>query len=293
MTNSGLQYGVSVFSYTGDYGTVMTLEDAMADIADLGATGIEILGEGHVSRYPAPTTAWIDNWYANLEKYRLTPTNYGSWIDTRLWVDRDMTAKEGHEFLLQDVELAARLGFSFVRPKIGVVSLDLKPHPIWDEAVERTLDRAAELGIVICPEIHSPTPIKHEVVDGYIEFIQRTGTKNFGILIDTGIFQTEPLPLSPDEDPGRPRAPWKEALKVPATDLLDILDYVVFIQAKFWDIDDQLVDQNIPWAPVIEVLKQGGYTGYLSSEYEGAKAPWRAAEQLRRQHALIRKIAGD
>ena len=32
----------------------MTLEDVFADIADLGATGIEILGEGNIPDYPTP-----------------------------------------------------------------------------------------------------------------------------------------------------------------------------------------------------------------------------------------------
>ena len=53
---SNLKYGVSLCSYTGDINTVLTLEDAMAQIADIGATGIEILGEGHVPNYPEPST---------------------------------------------------------------------------------------------------------------------------------------------------------------------------------------------------------------------------------------------
>lgn len=39
------KYGVSLFSFTNDYGVVMDLEDSMRIISDLGATGIEILGE--------------------------------------------------------------------------------------------------------------------------------------------------------------------------------------------------------------------------------------------------------
>ena len=46
----------------------MTLEDVFADIADLGATGIEILGEGNLPNYPTPDagldrlagTAWSE-----------------------------------------------------------------------------------------------------------------------------------------------------------------------------------------------------------------------------------------
>ena len=48
----GLKYCVSTYSYTGDVYTSMTLEDVFADIADLGATGIEILGEGNLPELP-------------------------------------------------------------------------------------------------------------------------------------------------------------------------------------------------------------------------------------------------
>jgi hypothetical protein len=46
------RYGVSLYSYMGDYGTVMDLEAALASVADIGATGVEILGEGHIPNYP-------------------------------------------------------------------------------------------------------------------------------------------------------------------------------------------------------------------------------------------------
>ncbi|NUO45378.1 MAG: sugar phosphate isomerase/epimerase, partial [Streptomyces sp.] len=159
----GLKYGVSLYSYSGDLYTSMSLQDAMADIADLGATGIEILGEGNIPSYPRPGTEWIRAWHKLLDQYGLTPTNYGSWVDTAMWRDRDLTVQEGQAQLETDLRLAKELGFTSVRPKFGVVSADLEPHPIWRPAVERVLDLAADLDIVICPEIHSPTPIQHPV----------------------------------------------------------------------------------------------------------------------------------
>jgi sugar phosphate isomerase/epimerase len=293
-TGGPFQYGVSLYSFMTDYGTVLDLETALAGIADIGATGVEILGEGHVANYPEPPTAWIDEWFRLLEKYALEPTNYGSWIDTRLHSSgasaRGMSVAEGAATLQRDLRLAKRLGFRFVRPKIGVVSGDLIPDPIWTESVERSLDLAAELDVVICPEIHSPTPIKHEVVDDYIDLIHRTGTKHFGLLLDTGIFQDRPIPLRPGELPGR-RPAFLDGIAVDPADIADIIEYVVFIQAKFHDIDENLEDQQIPWEPVLRALKDAGYTGYLSSEYEGERAPWRSIEQVRRQHSLMRRIA--
>ena len=35
----------------------MTVEDCIEDVADLDATGLEILGEGHIEDYPNPSTA--------------------------------------------------------------------------------------------------------------------------------------------------------------------------------------------------------------------------------------------
>ncbi len=236
----------------------------------------------------------VEQWFALLKKYGLEPTNYGSWIDTRLHSSgpngRDMTVEEGAAALQRDLRLAKRLGFRFVRPKIGVVSSDLVPHPIWTEAVEASLPLAEELDVIICPEIHSPTPIKHEVVEDYIALIRRTGTKHFGLLLDTGIFQDRPIPLKPGELPGQ-RPAFLDGIHVDPNDVFDVIENVVFIQAKFHDIDEELDDKQIPWEPVLRALKDAGYTGYLSSEYEGEREPWRSIEQVRRQHSLIRQIA--
>ncbi|OZB89822.1 MAG: hypothetical protein B7X41_00760 [Microbacterium sp. 14-71-5] len=159
--------------------------------------------------------------------------------------------------------------------------------------VERNLDLAAELGITIAPEIHPPTPIRHPVVDDYIALIQRTGTKNFGLLIDTGIFMTAAAlegldgAAADEEDIPVPLRP----LRVPPTDLLDIAPYVVFVQAKFYEVDENLHDLHIPWLGVLRALRDGGYDGWLSSEYEGRREPDRGKTMVRRQHAMFHELA--
>jgi hypothetical protein len=77
---------------------------------------------------------------------------------------------------------------------------------------------------------------------------------------------------------------------VPVADLADVIDKVVHIQAKFYEIDDSLSDRYIPWAEILGVLEARRWSGYLSSEYEGDYAAGRAADQLRRQHALLRSF---
>jgi sugar phosphate isomerase/epimerase len=290
--SGGLRYGVSLYSYSGDMYTSMTLEDAMADIADLGATGIEILGEGNVPGYPDPDPAWIDTWHRLLERYGLTPTNYGSWVDTAMWRDRDLTAGEARTQIERDLRLAKRLGFTSIRPKFGVVTPELDPHPVWQPAVEGALDLAADLGIVICPEIHSPTPIHHPVTQAYLDFIERTGTEHFKLLIDTGIFQTAPVDDGHEGFEGKKRPPFLEPLAVPMSDLVDVLPHVHFIQAKFFEIDARLTDLHVPWHDILTTLRTAGWQGWLSSEYEGRREPYRGRDQVRRQHALLRSLSG-
>ncbi|GHE93829.1 C-glycoside deglycosidase beta subunit domain-containing protein [Streptomyces fumanus] len=289
----GLRHGVSLYSFSGDLYTSMTLEDAMADIADLGATGIEILGEGNIPGYPEPDPAWVDTWHRLLDRYGLTPTNYGSWVDTAMWRDRDLTAEEARAQLARDLRLAKLLGFTSVRPKFGVVTPDLDPHPVWEPAVAGVLDLAADLDIVICPEIHSPTPIKHPVTQGYLDFIDRTGSDHFKLLIDTGIFQTAPVDDGHEGFEGKKRPAFLEPLAVPMADLAEVLPHVHFIQAKFFEIDDTLTDLHIPWPDIVATLRAAGWRGWLSSEYEGRREPYRGRDQVRRQHALLRSLIQD
>ena len=77
---------------------------------------------------------------------------------------------------------------------------------------------------------------------------------------------------------------------MPVSDLAEILPHVHFIQAKFFEIDEDLHDLHVPWRPIIETLRQGGWSGWLSSEYEGRREPYRGRDQVRRQHALLRSL---
>ncbi|MER7555596.1 DUF6379 domain-containing protein [Nocardioides sp. NPDC126508] len=294
--DSGLRWCVSTYSYTGDIYTLMTLEDVLADVADIGATGIEILGEGNVPGYPTPDADWIDRWHASVERFGLTPTNFGSWVDTTRWHDRALSAEEATEQLRLDLRLAHRLGFTSVRPKFGVTSWHLDPHPVWRDAVLGSLDLAAELDVVICPEIHAPTPIDHPVTQGYLDLIDETGSDHFKLLIDTGIFQTAPVLENAEEIEvidGGDVPEHLRPLAVPMADLREVLPHVHFIQAKFFDIDDDLHDLHIPWEPIITTLREAGWSGWLSSEYEGRRDPYRGADQVRRQHALLRRLVGS
>ena len=297
----GINLGVSLYSYGGDFQITMTLEDCLADVADLGATGLEILADTHIPGYPAPTSEWIDHWHALVESYGLTPTCYSSWIDTRLHKGRGLSVEEAVAIFQRDLDLAHRLGFSLIRPKLGVVSLDLIPDPVWRETMLRSLDTAARHGIRIAPEIHAPTPLQSQIVDDYVELARGEGAGHFGLLIDTGIFQTAVRPDthsdskmifgSPDpEVREQSRRRMSQPLAVDPADMAAVMPYVFHVHAKFWDMTDELEDPHIPYAAVVRELVAGGYRGSLSSEYEGPRDLYASSDMVRRQQVMLRRL---
>ena len=304
MSTPEITFGVALYSYGGDFLVTMTLEDCLADVADMAASDVEILADTHIPGYPDPDPAWVEDWHALLERFRLRPTCYSCWLDTRLHRDRGLSPEAAAAILERDVRLAHRLGFTIVRPKLGVVSLELLPDPVWREATRRVLPTAVELGVRIAPEIHAPTPLRSRIVDDYLTFAAEEGAGHFGLLIDTGIFQSErrtdghggggdarlvfgdpspELAAQVAEEMSRP-------LGVDPAELVELMPHVIHVHAKFWDMTDDLTDPQTPYDRVVDALVAGGYRGSLSSEYEGPRDLYLASEMVRRQQAMLRRL---
>ena len=278
--------GVSLYSYAGELYTSMTLEDCLADMSSMGAYGLEILASGHITNYPDPTDEWVENWYNLLNKYGIVPVEYGHWVDSRLHEGRELTTKESYNMLLRDIKLANKLGFTVMRTKLGVIDEILNPVKNWKEIIELALPVAADHNVVMCPEIHQPTALKSEIVDDYVEFIQKTGTKNFGLNIDFGVFQAK-----------------EQMMKIPGVtietsepeDIIPLLPYIYACHAKFSNMTDDLIEGTHPYEKIIGVLMEHNWDGYLLSEYEGPNKDvlGYVPDQLRRQHLMMKRYLGE
>jgi hypothetical protein len=76
------------------------------------------------------------------------------------------------------------------------------------------------------------------------------------------------------------------------------MPYCHHIQAKFYEMTDDRTEYSIPYDEIIPVLIEGGYRGYLSSEYEGNRHiqdvyEVDSVEQVRRQHAMFQHLLGE
>lgn len=286
----GPKRGVALYSYSGEFGVSMDLEDCFKDMYDCGAHGVEILANTHILTYPKLDEEWVEKWFELLDKYQIEPAEYGHWIDSRLYKDHELSVKESLQMLERDIKIAHRLGFQVMRTKMGVIDDVNTPVTNWRDIIHEALPIAEEYNVKMCPELHMPTALKSKYVDDYVEFIEKENTKNFGFNVDFGTFQNVfesefRLPGMP-EDGGPCSRP---------EDIIPILPYVYCCHAKFNYMDENFEEKTIPYADVIEILKEQNWNGYLVSEYEGADKDKQGfvSEQLRRQHIMMKRIIGD
>ncbi|MDR1851810.1 MAG: sugar phosphate isomerase/epimerase [Propionibacteriaceae bacterium] len=278
--------GVSLFSYQCMKNCSATLEDYFEDLADMGATCIEILASD-VENYPNPSTAWVDKWFGLCEKYGITPGGYGHWCDTKLYGHRRLTTDEAVANLVRDFKLANLLGFHRLRTKITTETRNNDPEPGWEKYIEKALPFAEKYDVVIGSEIHDPTVISTPHVAEYIKFIERTGTEHFGFTLDFSTFQ-DPAKINaahfrpPVDDPASTRE-----------DLLGILPYVRHCHAKFYFMSEDFTEPAIPYEWIVPTLVDNGYSDCIISEYQGgSKDDAFIMDQLRRHHVMLKRLLG-
>lgn len=283
----GPKRGVSLYSYSAEWGLGKNLEECLEDVRDMGAHGIEILANTHIENYPYPSDEWVEQWFRLLDKYEIVPVEYGNWIDSHVLGDRDLTTEESYEMLARDIRLAHRLGFTVMRTKMPVISDTLEPVKNWREIIQMALPLAEALDMKMCPEIHTPTNLKDKMVNDFVEFIEKTGTKHFGLNIDFSVFRT-------GYGPGDHKNP-RFVPNVPE-DLIPLIPYIYCCHAKFNNMNDDFEETTIPYPEIVRVLKENGYNGYLLSEYEGAdkyEPGYEVGQTLRKQHIMLKRLLGD
>lgn len=285
--NKRLKRGVALYSYSGEYGRTMNLEDCFKDMKDIGATGIEILANSHIEGYPILSEKFVSEWEYLCAKYDIEPAEYGHWVDNRLYKNREINIDEAREKLIDDFKIANKLGFKILRTKLGVISGELEPVKNWREIIESVLPEAEKYDVVMCPEIHLTTVLADKFVSDYVEFIKETGTKNFGLNIDLSVFQNRfdvpgVIVFNPESKHSMPE------------EIIPLLPYVKCIHAKFNKMDDDFNELTIPYPEIIEILKEHKWEGYLLSEYEGENkdVPGFVSHELRKQHVMLKRLIG-
>ena len=122
VTNT-IKRGVSLYSFQNEtFQGKMDLEDCIRTCAQLGARGIEIIGEQTFWGWPevGVADADIDNWHRLIAKYDCVPVSHDYMLDYKRYKDRPMPFEEQVASVRNDIDLGARLGMPFIRSLVSI-----------------------------------------------------------------------------------------------------------------------------------------------------------------------------
>lgn len=320
-----IKRGVSLYSFQHEtFLGRMTLEDCIRTCAEMGANGIEVVGEQTFHGHPEQPVddAVIAHWHELMRRYGTSPVCHDFMLDYKRYKGRQMPFDEQVASVRHDIDLGKRLGVPFVR---SLVSVD-------PEVLLAAAPYAEEAGIRILVEVHAPLHFDHPWIIRYAEAFDRSGSDALGFLPDMGMFLhrfppvwkekflrlgvpqpianyiekayedrvlSEYVILNVREMGGEgPAIAMAETLRHNAafepSRMLPHMDRIHNIHGKFYEVNDDGVEPSIPYDEIVQVLKQGGYNGYICSEYEGNR--WiedavdvDSVEQVRRQQVLLQR----
>lgn len=322
-----IKRGVSFYSFQEEYFLrTMTLDDCVAAAASCGALGIEVIPEQSIPGFPRITEEFAAHWFDLMQRYSTTPVATDLFLDTKLHPDRWLTLKEQIASVHRDIDIAVALGAKIIRAIINTPP----------EVMEGAAPYAEEKGVRLLLEVHAPFHYQHPWILAHLEVMHRTGSPALGLMPDMGTYvkrfprvvseralrdgakpELVDLIVKTYDDHGDTHAlmdtvnyrgggPVDFGLARQAThyiwsdprDLLEQMPLVGHIQAKFYEMLPEEVEYSIPYDEIIPVLIEGGYDGYLSSEYEGNRHIQDAfavdsVEQVRRQHAMFARLLGE
>lgn len=176
-----IKRSISLYSYQDEYyDGKLDLEGCLRETAKTGATGVELLAEQMIQKFPNPIEdeKFRADWFAKLDKYGLVPSCYDAFLENRLYSNRTLSLGEQINMMKRDIRLASLLGFPVLRTLVST--------PM--DVIEGSLEYAEKMNVKIGLEVHAPFSLNSGWADGYMEMIHKTGTKYFGFVPDMGIF---------------------------------------------------------------------------------------------------------
>lgn len=326
---STIKRGVSLYSYQNEtYQGKMTLEDCIRTSAELGAPGIEIIGEQTFWGWPecGVAQADVDEWHRLIAKYDCTAVSHDFMLDYKRYKGREMPFAEQVASVKNDIGFGARLGMKFIRALVSIAP----------EVLVAAAPYAEEKGIKILIEVHAPLHFDHPWIIRHAEAFEKSGSDALGFLPDMGMFLfafppvwkekfmrigvpkaiadyvekayedrvlSEYVILNVQEMGGTgPAIGMAETMRHNAAfepkRMLDFMHRIHNVHGKFYQMNEDYVEPSIPYDQIVKVLQQGGYKGYICSEYEGNR--WvedfqepDSVEQVRRQQVMLARLLGE
>ena len=324
---NSIKRGVSLYSYQEEYFLrKMSLKDCIATSAKLSALGIESIAEQMMPGFPNLSETFYDQWHTWMEQYGTVSICHDMFLDVKKYKGRLFTEDEMLASVIRDLKHANRLGCTVMRCIVTT------PPEIMAKAASYAEKYNVRLGL----EIHAPFNLDHPWIQQHLEMYEKVKSPFLGTIPDMGIFEKRFPRVRSDRYIRRGAHPHivqyisdayaahgdmsgliDDVKKMGANNLdlamandiqhmtyvdprrlLDHMSISFHIHGKFYEMLDDYTEYSIPYAEIVSVLKEGGYTGYISSEYEGNRHIQDAfdvdsVEQIRRQQVMLKRLIGE
>ena len=303
-----------------------SLKNMMAKVKELQlGPGIEIIGFQSLKGFPYLTEGAISEVKRLMEQYEFEPACLDANVDVGIRRDRLLTVDETVDYLIPQILVASKLGFPVLR-----VQMTAKPEvirkltPIAEKANVKLGMELHTPYQIDHPAVIDLRELYEEIDSPYLGFIPDFGTSMRNIpeallhsFREVGV--TDEL-ISITKEIWRKNVPTPEKfgeLHQRASSLgasppqigrlnmafsmngrqdvnawKEIIPQTVHLHGKFYGFDENGEEPSIDYVAIIKVFYEGGYQGYLSSEYEGTAFTdeFTGFEMVQKHHALCHKI---
>ena len=296
--------GVTIYSFGPEWAAGQyDLESMLAKVDEMGiGPGVEIMASQTVRTYPHTSDDFIKEWLGYCDKYGFEPSAYGTNLDMGRNRAKEMTEDEEYDFVLTQIEAGAKMKFPVIKIQSagGALLTRLLPH------AERL---NVKLGYEIHAPEGPNTPKIMAIRETYAKLdspllgfvpdfsstMQTMGRTMLQVMRNRGLDEPAIDKMqefwASDEpvydringfisylegrgfDPNRlgpfGRMAFNMNGHIAPEEWNDIMPQVVHVHAKFFDMNPDGQVDAIDYPKHTRILVEGGYDGYISSEWEG------------------------
>lgn len=326
MARSDIRLGTTIYSLTNEYHSRRYSFDALVEkVAELGiGPGLEVVGFQSFRDFPHVSEKTAARFRELVERTGLVPTCLGINADVYRDRRREMTMDESVAYHLTQLEAAAKLGFPVARyqwlagpevirrlapdaERLGVkLGLEIHaPQHVDHPDVLAYREMYAKVGSPYLGFIPDFGASARAIPEAYFRYFRWRGIGEDAIGLAVSIWNEEGDMFTRRKrffDTGAERGwdqVWLAELSIvfglfsraDPRSWLDIMPQVVHVHGKFYGVGEDGRDPAIAYEEILPVFVEGGYRGYISSEWEGHQvSDDDGFSHIVRHHAMERRI---
>jgi hypothetical protein len=320
------QLGSTLFSFTNEYLNLeYSFEQLIARVAELKlGPGLEIIGFSHIRGFPVVTDQFAGRFRELMAQHDLTPTCLSINADVAIRRGTLMNNEDAAAYFEPQLRAAAKLGFPVVRTQLGAAPevlerllplaerLQVKMGPevhapftvqspvmlAYREMYERR--KSPFLGFI--PDFGASAKA---LPPSYLGYLRQGGMPSDLMALAVGIWSGSGDAAWKREEFSRRASALKadpsavSGLSVMFSILspqdprawLEIMPQVIHVHGKFYEFDAAGNELSIPYDQLLPVFVEGGYRGFMSSEWEGHMYSQASGfDAVQKHHVLCRRI---